>query len=245
MPGSVQQVRRGVYVPRHRGEKEADVDDLAGFQALPRAERELVRAATKVVSLAKGQLAFLEGEPAEHVWAVQDGLVHIVKSGPAGREIVLEVIAPGELFGAVVALEDRPYPASAIAAQPSVVRQLPARVARELCARHPTLRGAILAQVTARLRAAHARLQSVALEPVEQRLARVLLGLAGKLGEERDGVVVLAVTRQELADMVGTTVETAIRVTSKWQRAGVVGSARNALSILDPTALRAIAEALA
>jgi CRP/FNR family transcriptional regulator len=103
------------------------------------------------------------------------------------------------------------------------------------------LRSAILALVTGRLRSAHERLQSVALEPVEQRLARMLLALATKIGQQRDGLTVLSITRQELADMVGTTVETTIRVTSKWQRAGIVRSARNELALADVVALRTLA----
>jgi len=218
------------------------MDQLPGFRTLPPADRALVKARMTETVLAKGARAFSEGQPSTAVWAVREGLVHIVKSGPAGREIVLEIIAPGELFGAVVALEDRPYPASAIAAEPSTVWSLSSALVREICQRHPTLRSAILAQVTSRLRSAHERLQSVALEPVEQRLARMLLALAGKIGQRRDGVTVLSVTRQELADMVGTTVETTIRITSKWQRAGIVSSGRNELGLTDAAALRALAE---
>ena len=217
------------------------MDELPGFRTLPPAERTLVRNATREIALAKGALAFSQGQPSTWVWAVRVGLVLIVKSGPGGREIVLEVIPPGELFGAVVALEDRPYPASAIAAEASTVWRVPSALVREVCQRHPTLRSAILALVTTRLRSAHERLQSVALEPVEQRLARMLLALAPKIGRTEDGVTVLPVTRQELADMVGTTVETAIRITSKWHKAGVVTSARSALAVADPAALRALA----
>jgi len=217
------------------------MDQLPGFRALPPAERARVKAVATEVQLAKGSMAFLEGQPSTSVWAVQQGLVRIVKSGPAGREIVLELIPPGELFGAVVALEDRPYPASAIAAESSTVWRLPSTLVREICQRHPTLRSAILAQVTGRLRNAHERLQSVALEPVEQRLARMLLTLAAKIGHRKEGLTTLTVTRQELADMIGSTVETTIRITSKWQRSGWVRSARNEIGIADPGALRSLA----
>lgn len=221
--------------------RDAGMDQLPGFRTLPPAERALVKDATREVVLAKGAIAFSAGEPSTYVWAVHDGLVHIVKSGPGGREIVLEVIPPGELFGAVVALEDRPYPASAIVVEPSTVWRVPSALVRAICQRHPTLRSAILALVTARLRSAHERLQSVALEPVEQRLARMLLALVPKIGRKENGFMVLPVTRQELADMVGTTVETTIRITSKWQKDRIVRSARNALTIADVAALRALA----
>ncbi len=214
---------------------------LRGFRTLSSADREAVAAATREQAIAAGKTIFREGQPADGLWAVKEGLVHIIKSGPDGREIVLEIIAPGELFGAVVALENRPYPASAVAAEASVVWRLSASVARELCLKHPTLRSAILEQVTSRLRGAHERLRSLALERVEQRLARMLLTLADKIGQDKDGLTVLNVTRQELADMIGTTVETTIRITSKWQQGSVISSSRHQIGLTDRAALKKIA----
>lgn len=215
---------------------------LKGFRTLPAPDRDRLAAATRERRFDRGATVFAQGQPAESVWAVKEGLVHIVKHGPGGRDLVAEVIPPGELFGAVVALEQRPYPATAVAAETSVVWIVPAALARELCQKYPALRGAILEQVMSRLRGAHERLQSVALESVEQRLARLLLTLAGKVGQQRDGLWVVSATRQELADMIGTTVETTIRITSKWQRAGVVRAARHEITLADHAALRAIAE---
>jgi CRP-like cAMP-binding protein len=217
------------------------MQDLKGFRILPPLERAEVAAATREQRVAAGQRIFSEGQPAESFWAVKEGLVHIIKSNPEGREIVLQVIPPGELFGAVVAVEKRVYPASAVAAADSVVWRLPASLARDLCQKYPSLRSAILDQVGVRLREAHERLRSLALERVEQRLARMLLTLADKIGREKNGVTVLEVTRHELADMIGTTVETTIRITSKWQQAGIVGSARHEVALLEPAALRRIA----
>jgi CRP-like cAMP-binding protein len=220
----------------------SSIDTLQGFRTLGPTDRKLIADATREHRADAGKTLFVEGQPADSLWAVKAGLIHIVKHGPQGRDIVLEVIPPGELFGAVVALENRPYPASAMAAEDSVVWRLPASFARELCQKHPTLRAAILDQVTSRLRNAHERLRSVALERVEQRLARMLLTLAEKIGQQSDGVTVLNVTRQELADMIGTTVETTIRVTSKWQQAGLVSSSRHQLGLTDPAGLTKIAQ---
>jgi CRP/FNR family transcriptional regulator, nitrogen oxide reductase regulator len=219
-----------------------NIDRLKGFRALRQTDREQIASATREQRAAAGKTLFVEGQPADSLWAVKEGLVHIIKHGAEGRGIVLEIIPPGELFGAVVALEDRPYPASAVAAEDSVVWRMPAALARELCQKHPALRAAIMDQVASRLRGAHERLRSLALERVEQRLARMLLTLAGKIGQQKDGVVVLNVTRQELADMIGTTVESAIRITSKWQQAGLVSSSRHQLGLVNPTELKKIAD---
>jgi CRP-like cAMP-binding protein len=220
----------------------ATIDGLKGFRTLSPADRQRIAAATREQQEPVGKVLFGQGQPAESLWAVKEGLVRIVKHGPEGREMVLEIIPPGELFGAVAAIERRPYPASAIVAEPSVVWRMPAALACDLCAKYPTLRLAILDQVTSRLRSAHERLCSVAFERIEQRLARLLLALVTKIGKVENGVTVLSVTRQELADMVGTTVETTIRVTSKWQQAGIIRSARHRVAVIDPRALTQLAE---
>lgn len=215
---------------------------MKGFRTLGVREREQIMAATREVAARKGQTLFREGQDADAVWAVKEGVIHIVKSGPDGKEIVVEVIAPGELFGAVAALQNRPYPASALAAEDTVVWCLPGSLARDLCQKYPALRSAILEEITARLRSAHDRLRSVALERVEQRLARMLLTLSDKIGRTKEGVTALSVTRQELADMIGTTVETTIRITSRWQSQGIIGSSRHEIRLTDLAALKSIAE---
>jgi CRP/FNR family transcriptional regulator len=215
--------------------------ELRGFRILSPAERELLDASARQRAVQRGDRLFEEGDDADAVWGVKEGVVHILKSGPEGREMVLEVVPAGELFGAIAAIENRRYPAGAQAAEDGAVWVLAASVARDLCRRYPSVRAAILEQVTARLRNAHERLRSVALERVEQRLARMVLALADKIGQARGGQVTLAVTRQELADMIGTTVESAIRVTSRWQSRGLVSSSRNELVLADLSALREIA----
>jgi len=217
------------------------IEELKGFRTLGANERAELGRATRVQRVPAGVVLFVEGQRADTVWAVKEGLIHIVKRGADGREVILEVFAPGEIFGAVAALEEGPYPVSAVAAAPSEVWRVPAGVVRNLALRHPTLRAALLQQVTTRLRAAHDRLRSIALERVEQRLARALLALADKIGEQCGEVTVVSLTRQELADMVGTTVETTIRITSKWQRAGLLQSSRHRLGVRDREQLHKIA----
>jgi CRP-like cAMP-binding protein len=214
---------------------------LPGFRTLPPAERRRLEEASEVRAVERGARLFEAGTPSTHVWAVLEGVVHIVRQGPGGREVVVEIIPAGELFGAVVALDDDPYPATAVAVEPSVVWRAPSPLVRALAQLHPTLRSAILEHVTSRLRHAHARLQSMALEPVEQRLARTLVMLAERIGVPREGETEVAVTRQELADMAGTTVETAIRATGAWKRAGIVATVRSHIRVVDHLALRAIA----
>jgi len=230
-----------MYDAGHRNGEMGGFETLRGFRTLPPAERTAIAAAVREQHAGSGRMLFAEGRPADYVWAVKSGVVHIIKRGPDGRGVVLEVIPPGELFGAVAVLEGRPYPASAQAAEPSVVWKVPAQLVRDLCLKYPALRAAILSQVTERLRSAHDSMRSLALEKVEQRLAKMVLRLADKVGEKETEAVVLNVTRQKLADMVGTTVETTIRITSKWLNQGLIVSSRHEIGLVDIERLRGIA----
>jgi CRP-like cAMP-binding protein len=230
-----------MYDADHRSAEMDDFRNLRGFRTLPPTERTAIAGAAREQWADAGKMLFAEGRPADYVWAVKSGVVHITKSGADGREVVLEVIPPGELFGAVAVLEGRPYPASAQTAEPSVVWKVPARLVRDLCLKYPALRAAILSQMTERLRSAHDSMRSLALEKVEQRLAKMVLRLADKVGEKRTEAVVLNVTRQELAEMVGTTVESTIRITSKWLTQGLITSSRHEIGLVDVERLRGIA----
>lgn len=208
-----------------------------GFRTLPRAEGARLAAASRVFPVEAGRRLFETGAPSEHVWGVVEGLVHIVRETPDGRRVILEVVPPGELFGAVVALDAIPYPASAETVEPSVVWQAPAALVRDLARSYPTLRAAILAHATSRLRRAHERLRSLALEPLEQRLARALLLLADRAGDGRS----VAVTRRRLAEMVGATPESVMRTVARWQRSGLVRGSRSRLVVIDRPGLEAVA----
>jgi CRP-like cAMP-binding protein len=216
---------------------------IPGFRILPAVDRAKIDAAARLEHVERGECLFEAGSPSTWVWAVVEGLVHMVRVGPGDKQSVLEVIPPGDLFGAIVALDERPYPLAAVAVEPSIVWRVPSALVREIARHHPTLRAAILQHVAPRLRAAHERLHSIACEPVEQRLARALLVLAVRVGEPGTAPGrPLTVTRQELADMIGTTVETVIRITGRWRAGRVVSTGRGQITVLDPARLRAIAD---
>ena len=186
------------------------------------------------------QYVFMEGDPAHWLWIVKAGRVRIVRHTHSGKDVVLELLGPGELFGGVAVIERRPYPAAAQALEPSVVLKIPAETVIALAARHPSVIREIALMIGRRLRAAHDSVKALAVEPVEGRLAATLLRLAEREGVRRRHGLALPfhLTRQSLADMSGTTVETAIRVVSRWLRDGLVEDDGGRLVLTDVTALR-------
>jgi len=194
------------------------------FAAVPLRELQALAATGREQSYRPREVVFTEGEPAMFFCIVRAGRVKIVRAGHGGRDVMLELLGPGEPFGGVAVMERRDYPASAQATEPSVVLKIPREPIVALTERHPGVIREMALMIGRRLRSAHDSVRSLAADPVEARLAAALLRLAEHDGARgRDGITLpFTLTRQSLADMTGTRVETAIRVLSRWQREGLV-----------------------
>jgi CRP/FNR family transcriptional regulator len=213
------------------------------FANLPAREIDALAAATREHPVRTRDYVFMEGDPAEFLCIVSSGRVRIVRHSKAGKDVVLELLGPGEILGGVAVIEKRPYPASAQAVEPSVILKIPAQVLIAVSDRHPSVIRELALMIGRRLRTAHDSVKSLAVDPVEARLAATLLRLAERDGErnERGLALPFHLTRQSLADMCGTTVETAIRVMSRWIHDGLVLDEAAHLIVTDIERLRAIA----
>jgi CRP/FNR family transcriptional regulator len=211
------------------------------FAGLPPRDLAALAAAARDTEYAAREYVFLEGEPAAAFCLVKQGHVKIVRHAKAGKDVVLELLGPGEAFGGVAVIERRPYPASAQTTERTIVTKISQDVIVSLAERHPSIVRAMALMIGQRLRAAHESVTALASDPVEARLAGVLLRIADREGVRRAGGVTLPMqlTRQSLADMTGTTVETAIRVLGRWQRDGVLRDDGGHLAIPSLEALRA------
>src|SRR5262245_28780954 len=187
---------------------------------------------------------FAEGDPSLWFCLVVEGRVRIFRQSKAGKDVVLELLGPGEPFGGVAVIERRPYPASAQAVEPTTILKIPQDVIVPMTERHASIVREMALMIGRRLRAAHDTVKSLAVDPVESRLAATLVRLAKREGTPARGAVTLgiALTRRTLAEMSGTTVESAIRVMTRWQRDGLVRQAGRRLVITDVEALQALAE---
>ena len=216
------------------------------FAGLPAREiEELATAAVEESHRARAYI-FLESDPSRWFYLVKSGHVKIVRHSKTGKDVVLELLGPGEVFGGVAVIEKRPYPAAAQATEPTVVVKIPAGPVIALADRHPAFIKEMALMIGRRLRAAHDSVKSLAVDPVEARLAAALLRLAereGTRGKSGDGVTLpFHLTRQSLADMTGTTVETTIRILSRWLRDGLLVDEGGRLVLTDRDGMTALAE---
>jgi CRP-like cAMP-binding protein len=204
------------------------------FKRLTPSERQRLAAASREQRYAKGETVFREGDPAEAVYIVKEGRVHLMKFLEGGQASTTCVMTPGETFCCLPALDRRPYPVDAVAAVDSVVVRIPASAFHELLERNPAFLGDALCLFCDRLRAVEHK--SCALyDAVDRRLAQALLTLSKKFGPT------IPMTKHELAELAGTTVETAIRVLSQLRKQRVITSARGSTTIVKPSALQKLA----
>jgi CRP-like cAMP-binding protein len=217
------------------------------FAALSNGERAgIEKQATRRV-YGKDEYIFFEGDPGEWLVFVAEGRVKMIKHSESGRETILATFGPGQIVGEVGVLVGEVYPATAQALEPTVTLSLRRDDYVGLVRTHPDLAWALIRELGRRLQSSHETIRSMAVEKVERRIARVLLRMASTAGKRLENGAVeitLPLSRQDIADMAGTVMETAIRTLSKFQKQGFIESREGHIILLEPHQLVAIAEEL-
>lgn len=195
---------------------------------------------------ARGESVFQEGDDSDFFLIVVTGRVKVFKRTPAGNDRILDLFGPGGPLGAVAAYEARPYPASAEALEETTCLLIPRQSFFTLLEQHPSLVRGLLGSLSHRLVELTARLTELTGGRIESRFARLFLKLGDQMGRPdpaRGIVVPMVLSRQELADLTGTTIETAIRIMSHWNKEGVLLTEREGFVIVDLEKLKSTAEA--
>jgi len=213
------------------------------FRRLTPDDRQRLAAVANVRAFDKGDALFAEGDSSDLLYTVVSGRVKVFKMTVRGTDVILEIFGPGDPVGAVAMYESRPYPASAMALEPTTCLLIPRQAFFSLLETHPTMVRGLLVGLTHRLVELTNRLTELSGGRIEGRLARFFLKLAQDMGQKRpDGTFIpLALSRQELADMIGTTIETSIRIMSRWGKEDVVRTEKDGFLIVDRASLEAVA----
>ena len=219
-----------------------NLHNISLFKNLSDEELKELGAYLAAASYKKKETIFSEGEPPDWFYIVSSGKVKITKISHEGKEIIIEVISPSDIFGGVAVLKNFPYPANAVAMEDTEVIKISRKNLMRLVDRFPNLMYCIALQLGDRMKSSYDSLKNIALERVEARIAALLLKLAGKVGvETKDGLLIdMRLTKQDVADMVGTTVETSIRTFSKFKKEGLVVDADGKIIIKDREGLAAL-----
>ena len=192
----------------------------------------------------RGDTIAREGEAADRLYLVIEGLLKLSQLSADGREVIVRLVGSGEPFGGMASVRGAPYPVTAVAAASSRLVAWPRAVLDRLLDRTPQVRANIMREMAAHVTDAITRVRELSTERVAARLAHTLLRLASQCGRATgDGVLIDHVfTRQDLADMTGTTLYTVSRTLSEWEAQGLVQSVRRKLLVRAPDRLQALAD---
>ncbi len=190
-----------------------------------------------------GETIYFSGDPAAYLYIVASGQVKLLRHAITGQDVMVDVLSQGDFFGTLSALESETYADTAQAQISICVLRITAEDFRALLARHPDIALKVLDITSRRLQDAYEMLRQLSAHSVEKRIAHVLLKLVEKLGEASDvGLLIqMPLNRDDIAQMTGTTSETASRIMSQFQRDGLIQSGRQWVAVTDQNALASIA----
>jgi CRP/FNR family transcriptional regulator, nitrogen oxide reductase regulator len=216
------------------------------FNGLAPLEMQEVLSAGREQHIPEDRFLFYQDDPAERIYVLKTGRIKLTQLSDDGQQVLLRVITAGMLFAAISVVEGALYPVSAQAAEESRVLTWSQESMLELITRHPVLALNAMRLLAGHVREFQDRYRELATERVERRLARAVLRLASQTGRKtEEGVLLdLPLTRQDLAEMSGTTLYTVSRILSQWETQGLILSGRERVVIRFPHGLVSIAEDL-
>ena len=214
---------------------------FSGFSAT---DLDSILAEARSIRVPKNTALFEQGEQAHSFFVLLHGHVRASKVTPTGEQVVVRYVSAGETFGVATAIGLQRYPATATAVDDSVVLAWPSATWPRLVAQFPVLATNTLQTVGARLQETHTRVVEMSTQHVEQRIAHALLRLVKQSGKRVDhGVEIdFPISRQDIAQMTGTTLYTVSRTLSAWEARGLVESSRQKIIVREPHKLFVLAE---
>lgn len=209
------------------------------LNALTDQERGTLASESFMAYAERGEVIWLSGSPSLFCGVVGIGFVKMTKPTAQGMDVAVELLGPGQCFGLMAALEGRPFPLAAVAVTNTWYLKLPTRSVNHAYQTSSGLKDQIVRTIAPRLRRAHDMMGRLSSGRVDERLAAVLMLLADSYGttDEHGILIGVPLTRQDLSEMAGTTVETTIRIMSRWQKEHLVSTDRRHIRLHDVEAL--------
>jgi len=222
------------------------LDAVDVFAGLESEGRERALRASQRVRLAAGEQAFQQDQEAEAFYVLSVGRLKVSQLTAEGQEVIIRYIGPREMFGCIAVCGGLTYPGTATAVVDSWALAWSRRCIGELAQDHPKIALNAMRTMGGRMKDTQARLREMQTERVERRIAHAIARLVAQAGRRVDGGILIdfPVSRQDIAEMTGTTLHTVSRTLSAWQERGVVELGRQKLTVRNPHGLVMIAEDL-
>ena len=214
------------------------------LSALPEADVRRLRSCAEERRFQSRESLFRQGDPVLGLFLIRAGTVKLSQIGADGNEVVMRLAGPGRVIAAVGAFaQPERFPVGATALDDVAAWFWPRPLAQELAREAPGFAAALTHEITCQAHTFQQRLRELATERVPQRLAQLLVRLADEAGVQKGGVVRIDVplTKQDLAQMAGTTLFTVSRQLSEWAEQGLVEVGRASLALRSIEGVRRLA----
>lgn len=213
---------------------------LPFFESLSQAELEQVNQAFHEKGFVPGEFLYQSGDPAAQLFVVAEGRVRMLRLTMGGKQVMLDLMIPGDFFGGLG--QEQVYPDTAQAQTAVCALIIRVEEFRRVLQSYPAVALKVLDVMAGRLQEAHDSIHLLSAEPAEKRVAHLLLKLARKLGQAREEGLLIQTPlgRDELAEMTGITPETASRVISLFQKEGWIATGRQWIALKAPEALEEV-----
>ena len=218
------------------------------FQDLDRIARADVIGRSENRQVDKDGYFFMQGDPADHLFVLTEGRVRLCQITPDGQQVILKFATPWEMIGglAIVGVYESVYPVCCMAAENSRALTWGKEALHALLQRYPQIAINATQSMYHHVIETQELFTQIATERVEQRVARTLLRLVAQMGQMGPNGVRLdfPITRQDLAEMCGTTIFSVSRILSQWEKLGLIEAGREHVTVKYPHGLVVIAEDL-
>lgn len=220
------------------------ISSLPAFSGLAGEDMDAILSRARSSRFAKDSEVFAQEEESKSFFLLLSGHIRVVRTSAEGHQVVARYINEGELFGIAVAMGKTTYPATAVAAVDCVVLSWPNSAWADLQARFPAFGANAYRTIGARLQETQTQVMEMSTQQVEQRIAHALLRIVSQSGRKTsEGIEIdFPITRQDIAEMTGTTLHTVSRLLSAWEDQGIVRGGRQKVTVTDPHALMLVAE---
>lgn len=218
------------------------VRELSSLKALTK--NELLHMADCKTSqiVKKGETIFEEGEHVNGVYCIKDGVCKMTKLTPNGKDHIVKLIKRGELLGQRSMISDEPANLSAVALQDMEICFIPRSEILSFFNQNNQFSLEVMRTICGDLKEADDLMVNLAQLSVKQRLAHTLLYLENAFGNDQDGCIALLLSREEIANIIGTATESCIRLISEFNKKGLIELVGKKIKIVDNKALKRLSE---
>ncbi len=214
------------------------------FEGLTADEQRQLLESGHVRMAAAREILASEGDDAGFAALIQVGYLKLTKTAPDGTDMIVRYLGPGAPFAAIAVLPGARFPVTATAVTPARLLTWSAADIRAFADRVPRLKTNLMAAMSGHMTGALERMQELTSERVPQRVAHALVRMARDCGERtpQGWRIVHPITRQELADLTGTSLFTVSRLVASWESEGLLRTSRGVMTVVDPAGLEQTAQ---